>query len=332
MGVVKSKQARTLIYWPNWNDDIEHVCNECETCRENQHMPPNIPKFQVNARGLGEVYGCDITEIQGRQHIVVVDYFSCCIFERQLSNLTLLCVIEAIKDIFCDVGSPDKIITNNARYFVSEEFTNFMMDWSIQHLMSSPRFPHGNAHAKKAVGIVKELYAKCHDVKLGLLLLKTTPVTNGHHSYQAPANVFFGCQLKANLPLYHPSSSQNTCTIDAKNSAGSDINNVPSKFQVDQDVWVKVDPHTKWMAGKITQILPNQSYITRLLDGHVFHRNEHHIMKRQSCLKPSMDSEVTPESHSYNLRSRKIRKSVKWPDTPIEGTQGIVDFELPSDS
>ena len=43
MGVVKSKLlARTLVYWPNWNDDIEHVCNECKTCRENQHMPPNI--------------------------------------------------------------------------------------------------------------------------------------------------------------------------------------------------------------------------------------------------------------------------------------------------
>ena len=41
-----------------------------------------------------------------------------------------------------------------------------MMDWSIQHLMSSPRFPHGNADAEKAVGIVKELYTKCHDVKL----------------------------------------------------------------------------------------------------------------------------------------------------------------------
>ena len=140
--------------------------------RTNTCLQIYIPKFQVNARGPGEVYGCDITEIQGRQHIVVVDYFSCCIFERQLSNLTSFCVIEPLKDIFCDVGSPDKIITDNACYLVSEEFTKFMMNWSIQHLTSSPRFPHGNAHAEKAVGIVKELYAKCHDVKLGLLLLK----------------------------------------------------------------------------------------------------------------------------------------------------------------
>ena len=57
LGVVKSKLlARTSIYWPNWNNDVECVCNECETSRENQHMPPNIPKFQVNARGPGEVW------------------------------------------------------------------------------------------------------------------------------------------------------------------------------------------------------------------------------------------------------------------------------------
>ena len=151
MGVVKSKLlARTLVYWPKWNKDIEQVCAECESCRKNQHMPPNIPKFQVNARGLGEVYGCDVTEIQGRQHIVVVDYFSCCIFERKLPNLISFCVIEALKDIFCDMGSPDRLITDNAHYFVSEEFTKCMMDWSIQHLTSSPRFLHENAHAEKA--------------------------------------------------------------------------------------------------------------------------------------------------------------------------------------
>ena len=183
-----------------------------------------------------------------------------------------------------------------------------MMDWSIQHFMSSPRFPHGNAHAEKAVGIVKELYTKCHDIKLGLLLLKTTPISNECHRFQAPANAFFRCVLKANLPIYHPNSSHVTCTLDTENSAKIEISDSLSKFQVDWDVWVKVDPNTKWMAVKITQILPNQSYMTELSDGHVFQRNKHHITKWQICLKPSMNSETTPESHSYNLRSRKNNK------------------------
>ena len=106
---------------------------------------------------------------------------------------------------------------------MSEEFTNFMMDWSIQHLMSSPRFPHGNAYAKKAVGIVKEMYTKCHDVKLGLLLIKNTPtVTNGNViHFQAPANVFFGCQSQSKFAYIHPNSNNDTCTLDAKNSANN---------------------------------------------------------------------------------------------------------------
>ena len=70
--------------------------------------------------------------------------------------------------------------------------------------------------------------------------------------------------------------------------------------------------------------------MTELSDSCVFHRNQHHITKRQGCLKPSADSQADSNSHSYNLRPRKSSKSVKWPDFPIESRQGITDFDLPS--
>ena len=152
-------------------------------------------------------------------------------------------------------------------------------------------------------------------------------MSNQHHNFQASANVFFVHQLKANLPIY---CQFDTCTLDDKSEGAESANDVPSKYKVNQDVWVKIDPHTKWMAGKISQILPNQSYVVELTDGHVFCRNEHHITKRQSCLKPSRDFQADPDSHSYNLRPRKNSKCVKWPDLPVEGSQGM-DFKLPSD-
>ena len=96
----------------------------------------------------------------GSKHTVVVDYSSCCIFERKLKSLASIDIISALKDIFCDVGSPDRFITDKACYFVSEEFTKFKMDWSIQHLMSSPGYPQGNGMAEKAVGIVKRTLCK----------------------------------------------------------------------------------------------------------------------------------------------------------------------------
>ena len=88
LGIVKSKLLGwTLVYWPNWNSDVEATCQNCTLCREHQSMPVNVPKFQVKANSPGEIYGIDVAEIHGRSHIVCVDYFTCCIFERELRSL-----------------------------------------------------------------------------------------------------------------------------------------------------------------------------------------------------------------------------------------------------
>ena len=84
-------------------------------------------KFQVNATYPGEIYGIGVTDIQGKSHLVCVDYKSCCIFKCQLSGLQTTEVIKALKFIFCDVRTPDKLISDNARYFISEEFEEFMI-------------------------------------------------------------------------------------------------------------------------------------------------------------------------------------------------------------
>ena len=169
-------------------------------------MPANTPKFKVKANHPGEIYGVDIADIQGKLHIVSVYYYSCCIFKRQLKSLHSTDVIKAVKSIFCDVSAPDTLINDNARYFVSEEFQEFVMTWSIHHIRSSPRFPHGNAHAEKAMHIVKQVYLKADDVKFELLLLKTAPIANNQTDepiQDAPNNLFFRRKIKAHLPIKH---------------------------------------------------------------------------------------------------------------------------------
>ena len=139
LGIVKSKLlAKNLVYWPGYNSDIKTICMQCEQCRENQIMPQNVPKFHVEANEPGEIYGHDIMDIKGNQHIVVVDYKSVCIFKRKSLNVTTTIVTEALKSIFCDVRAPDKLITDNVRYFVSDEFT---AKWNIVHVTSSQRYP-----------------------------------------------------------------------------------------------------------------------------------------------------------------------------------------------
>ena len=66
-------------------------------------MPANVPKFKVKVSHPGETYGVDVTEIQGKSHLVLVDYHFCCIFERQLSSFTQLRDHQSIEIYICDV-------------------------------------------------------------------------------------------------------------------------------------------------------------------------------------------------------------------------------------
>ena len=47
LGIVKSKLLGwTLVYWPNWNSNVETTCQNCTLCREHQSMLVNVPNFR----------------------------------------------------------------------------------------------------------------------------------------------------------------------------------------------------------------------------------------------------------------------------------------------
>ena len=93
MGIAKTKlMARTLVYWPRWNEDIEKLCTECNICCENQNMPANVPKFQVKAMYPGHIYGIDVADI-GQvhgQHLVLVDILFMCHIWVQVEKSTII--------------------------------------------------------------------------------------------------------------------------------------------------------------------------------------------------------------------------------------------------
>ena len=85
------------------------------------------------------------------------------------------------------------LVMDNALCFTSEEFAQ---DWNFTHI-TSPRYPKGNAHAEKAVGLVKQIYNHCEDPLFGMLILKTVPLLDVKES---PDKIFFGWALYTNFP------------------------------------------------------------------------------------------------------------------------------------
>ena len=149
LGISKCRaRAKTTVFWPNIDQDISQLITRCDTCCEHQHAPPSYDEHSVEAHFPSHIYGADLCDIDGKGHIVCLDYFSFFIWERPLPDMQSDTVILGLKTIFSESGSPEILITDNGRSFISEDFKQFAMEWSFVHKTSLPHYPKGNAHAE----------------------------------------------------------------------------------------------------------------------------------------------------------------------------------------
>ena len=174
-------RTKSTVYWPGIDQDITNLIGSCDVYREVQHTPHTLDEHTMEACYPGHIYGTDIGNIQGKPHVIVVNYFSFFIYERPLSDMTSDAVILALKTIFSEAGVPTILISDNGRQYCSEEFKEFSLQWSFVHKTASPYYPKGNAHAERAVSVVKEVYTKCGDYfLLGLLVLSRSGKIPGY--------------------------------------------------------------------------------------------------------------------------------------------------------
>ena len=81
LGISKCRaRAKTTVFWPNIDGDISQLIARCEVCHENHHAP-RYDEHSVEAHFPSHMYGADLCDIDGKVHIVCVDYFSFFIWE-----------------------------------------------------------------------------------------------------------------------------------------------------------------------------------------------------------------------------------------------------------
>ena len=289
--------------------DVLQLCHECEICAED-HAYPGIPNIHhADAHGPGFKYGADIGEIDSHPHLIVIDYYSFTVFECPLPSLAMSSVITAFKTIFSDTGIPLTLVMDNALCFTSEEFSEFTKDWNFIHVTSSPRYPRGNAHSEKAVGMVKQIYNCCKDPLLGILVLKTVPLLDVKES---PDKIFFGWSLHTNLPkpsMVHTGYEDRYINKEATGELPNTRN-----FAVQDPVWIKISENVPWQKGTIVSVHNHQSYDVQV-DGKVYHRNTHHLTRRYPRVDENPIENNEEDSHVRDEPQRNLRQRqrVKMP-------------------
>ena len=126
----------------------------------------------------------------------MVDYYCRWIEIAQLHTMTSKEIISHMKSIFARFGIPEKVISDNASYYTSDEFRLFSIDYGFTPTTSSPVHSAGNG-ADRAVQTIKGLMRGSEDPSVALLNYRATPLANGY----SPAELLMSKKLKTKLPI-----------------------------------------------------------------------------------------------------------------------------------
>lgn len=84
----------------------------------------------------------DLMTFDGRDYVVIVDYYSNFPEVEKLADTRSVTVIRKIKATLARHGKCQKFVSDNGPQYPSAEFVKFAKDWEFEHITSSPLYPN----------------------------------------------------------------------------------------------------------------------------------------------------------------------------------------------
>ena len=187
------RRASQIVWWPGMTVDIRVMVKRCATCLEFRRVPtepmmgtplPERPWWRI---------AMDICEKGPETYLIMVDFYSRYIVARRLENVEAGTIIACMEDVFCMLGIPQTIVSDNAAQFKGESFQRFCRKWDMEFITSAPRQSQSNGEAERAVQTVKGLLNKNVNLQAALCSYRDTPLENGF----SPAQLLFGRSMNS---------------------------------------------------------------------------------------------------------------------------------------
>ena len=179
------RRAVEVVWWPGMTREIRELVKSCNDCMQHRKYPREpLMSTELPERPWWRL-AVDLFEKDGHRYMVVVDYFSRFITVHELKETTNSeAVVRILQNLFCLLGIPNSIVSDNGPQFVSDTFREFTRVWDIKHVTSSPKYPQSNGEAERAVQTVKGLMRKNVGLSAALCSYRDPPLSNGYSSAQ----------------------------------------------------------------------------------------------------------------------------------------------------
>lgn len=159
LGMVKAKTlARSYVWWPGLDKQIEEMTKSCAGCGQNKKSPPEAPihPWEYPNKVWSRIHIDFAGPFLGSMFLIIVDAYSKWPIVRQMKSTTSSQVIEVLRSVFADNGLPDSLVSDNAPNFVSEEMELFLKKNGVKHIRSAPYHPKTNGLAERFVQTFKQ--------------------------------------------------------------------------------------------------------------------------------------------------------------------------------
>ena len=280
--------ARSFVWWPGLDKQIEHQVQSCDSCQRSRHLPPAVPlqPWEWPQRPWARVHVDYAGPFLGRMFLILVDAHSKWIEVKPVTSATLSTTIEQLRSIFATHGLPELLVSDNGSVFTSAEFKDFTKNNGIRHVTSAPYHPASNGLAERAVQTFKESMKKSSqgsiETRLSRFLFpyRTTPHTTTGTS---PAELLFNRRPRTKLDLLRPSVEARVEKKQQDQKRAHDKSAKPRSFNLEDNVYVRNFTNgDSWTPGTIIKLISPLSFIIELEDGRAVRRHIDHIRSRST--------------------------------------------------
>ena len=127
-GIVAMKAiARSYLWWPKLDAEIELMVKNCEVCQSVRKAPPRAPLYPWRwpTRVWLRVH-IDFAEKDGNSFLCLVDSHSKWIEVAHMASTSANSTIDQLRVWFAAYGLPEEVVSDDGPQFIAREFVDFL--------------------------------------------------------------------------------------------------------------------------------------------------------------------------------------------------------------
>ncbi|KAL0151493.1 hypothetical protein M9458_053198 [Cirrhinus mrigala] len=161
-GVTRMKAlARSFLWWPGLDHEIQAFVSQCLSCETTLNRPPTVPLHPWSwATAPWERIHMDYAEVNKQHFLVVIDVHSKWIEVLPTKPMTAEKTANLLRNLFTSYGLPKVLVSDNGPQFTAPEFEQFLKGNGVRHVLSPPYHLASNGAAERAVQTFKKAWTR----------------------------------------------------------------------------------------------------------------------------------------------------------------------------